>query len=1054
MLAVGGLLLLTSSTRAAPWQLLSARNAAGTLPSGGNGNSAAPSMSSDGRFILFVSSANNLVPGGDSRFSLNLFLRDRASNTTVLVSVNTNGIGGNGSSMGGMVSTNGRWVAFESDATDLVPGDTNEATDIFVRDLQTGSNVLVSVALGGSPANGASTDPSMTPDGRYVAFTSDATNLVANDSNGIPDVFVRDLVNHTTTLVSVGAVKSPLTVSPVLIIPTGPAAITPDGRFVAFYSPARGMVAGVLSSSAGEVYLRDLVASNTLWASSNAVAIGQFIPATGNFLSYHPTLSDDGRFVAFKTSSSSVLRTAAILKYDSISKSLLLVATNTLPQMDNDDVYGPEMTPDGRYIAFAAGIPTNRFVSSSSVFLADTQTGSNSLVSVRLDGTAATNNASHTPVLSPDGRFVAFLSNATNLVGNVISNGYHIYLRDMAASNTVLIDTDTNGEGVSEQYGNVPSLSADGRWVAFASPDGSLFANDQNQALDVFVRDVIGGTNELISQRDATIVPVTGSGLSSAAQLSMTPNGRWVVFSSLAEDLVTNDFNKGQDVFVRDLMQGTTTLASVGLDGNSDAGGYSATPLISSNGQFVVFASTATNLMPNYTNLLGDVFERDLVAGTNKLVSVSSDGVNPGNGSSTAPAMSRDGRYVAFLSTAKNLVSPPIVSSGKYTFWRDTVLGVTVALSTNGSAVFPPSISADGRYVAFCSPPANTATVWDSQTLSNIYVTPFSGVNGVRTAVISPNGAGLLYQANNAVKVSDVLLQSNVFSLYSTASVQGQAQWSANGRFVTFVARSNTSVGPFGHNQVYLGDSLAGTVALVSATPDHSTGGNGISDSPTLSGDGRFVVYRSSATDIASDTVSGSSLVVYDRATGSNSVINPGTGAEWTSWASRPLMDAAGQTVTFQSAQSVLSAGDLNRVPDIFAGQLAVALDSDADGIPDWWMIKYFGHATGSAGDHSQLQDDADGDGFSNLQEFLTGSDPLNAASFLQIQISPADSVSQTAALTWLAVAGKSYQVQYKTNLEDAAWVNFGSPVVATSSISLSVPLTSTSGFYRVIAIN
>ena len=180
-------------------QAVSSRNPNLPLPAGGNADSVSPVISADGRFVLFSSSANNLVPGDNGRLGLDIFLRDRASNTTALVSANFSGTGGgNGNSTAGQVSTNGRYVVFQSDASDLIAGDTNGISDIFVRDLQAGTNILVSVAGDGSWANGASTDPVMTPDGRFVAFVSAASNLVANDTNGLADVFVRDLLNGAT----------------------------------------------------------------------------------------------------------------------------------------------------------------------------------------------------------------------------------------------------------------------------------------------------------------------------------------------------------------------------------------------------------------------------------------------------------------------------------------------------------------------------------------------------------------------------------------------------------------------------------------------------------------------------------------------------------------------------------------------------------------------------------------------------------------------------------------------------------------------------------------
>jgi Tol biopolymer transport system component len=1047
------LVLFASFAGAAPVQLLSSRDPAVPLPGGGNGNSVAPAMTPDGRFVLFASSANNLVPGGNSQFALNLFLRDRASKATVLVSANINGTGGgNSSSMYGQVSTNGRYVVFQSDASNLLPGDTNNVTDVFVRDLLTGSNILVSVAADGGWGNGASTDPVMTPDGHYVAFVSDATNLVSGDTNGLVDVFVRDLVSGTTILASVGAVKLPpqVYVTSQTVIPLPALAITPDGRRVAFVSSASGLAPGVRTTQPqAEVYVRDMVAGTTTWASSNAVATAGFPTNVSSiFLSYHPVMGDDGRFIAFKTSSFTGLGTAAILQYDSSSNTLLLVTTNALPLAFNDDVYGPEMTPDGRYVAFSTGLAKTNQPPYSNLYFADTHAGTNILLNVCQDGTTPTNSASDTPVISPDGRFVAFVSSATNLVANTISTGFHIYLRDVQAAATRLIDVDTNQVGSVDEYGNAPSLTADGRFVAFASPDGSLVSQDNNQAADVFVRDVVAGTNEWISKPAPMSLPVTGNGSSWLSQLSVTPNGRWVVFSSRAEDLVTNDLNHDQDVFMSDLHQGKTTLVSVGMDGNSASGGGSVSPGISSNGQFVVFVSTATNLVPNVTTSFGDVYRRDLASGSNVLVSVSTDGLNPGNSGCSSPVMSQGGRFIAFLSTATNLVTPS-TGPGPNSFWRDMVSGVTIALTTNSAALFPPSMSADGRYVAFSLTPANTVAVWGSQISTNIYTAPGSGV--ATSAAISPNGARLLYQGVSSLKAVDLAGKTNVLSMSSSVSVRSPVQWSADGRFVTFVARSNVVAGPFTNNQVFLGDLLAGTVTVVSVTPGHVSGGNGPSDGPALSANGRYVVYRSSAPDLAPGMTPDSNLLLYDRDTGSNTVLNAGTaGLDWSSRASNPAIDASGRHVAFQSCQGLVP-GDINRMPDIFATQPAVTLDSDADGIPDWWMVKYFGHPTGLASDHSRALDDADGDGLTNLQEFLTGTDPTDPNSFLHIEASlPA---GPNVLLSWPAVSGKLYQIQYKNSLLDPAWLNLGNALVATGQGSLSVPITQSAAFYRVVAI-
>ena len=208
----------------------------------------------------------------------------------------------------------------------------------------------------------------------------------------------------------------------------------------------------------------------------------------------------------------------------------------------------------------------------SSVRLWDRQTGSNVLVSAGPDGSWPVNSTSHTPALSDDGRYVTFLSDATNLVGNIVSNGLHIYRRDLQTATTVLVDVDTNGVGSQDQLGAIPFLSANGSGVAFAALDGGLVASDSNNASDVLLWDSAVGTNTLISVHNPQAVFQTGNLPSSLGQLSLSADGRWVAFTSYASDLVPNDFNGDGDVFVRDLATGSNLLVSVGLDGNSGSG--------------------------------------------------------------------------------------------------------------------------------------------------------------------------------------------------------------------------------------------------------------------------------------------------------------------------------------------------------------------------------------------------------------------------------------------------------------------------------------------------
>ncbi|WNM62462.1 FG-GAP-like repeat-containing protein [Candidatus Nitrospira neomarina] len=258
-----------------------------------NNNSFTPALSADGRFVAFHSFANNLVPG-DTNGVLDVFVHDRQTGATTRVSVATGAIQGNNTSRAGFLSANGGLVAFESDATNLVPGDTNGVRDLFIHDRQTGVTTRVSVATGGGQVNGESVDAELSADGRYVTFQSDATNLVAGDTNGVGDVFVHDRQTNTTTRVSVasgglqgGGESSEGTISG-------------DGRFVAFLSFATNLVPDDTNGE-GDVFVHDRQTNTTTRMSVTTGGV------QGNDFSCNPAISQDGRIVGFFSDSTNLV---------------------------------------------------------------------------------------------------------------------------------------------------------------------------------------------------------------------------------------------------------------------------------------------------------------------------------------------------------------------------------------------------------------------------------------------------------------------------------------------------------------------------------------------------------------------------------------------------------------------------------------------------------------------------------------------------------------------------------------------------------------------------
>ncbi|MBF2076368.1 MAG: PD40 domain-containing protein [Synechococcales cyanobacterium C42_A2020_086] len=385
------------------------------------------------------------------------------------------------------------------------------------------------------------------------------------------------------------------------------------------------------------------------------------------------------------------------------------------------------LSANGRYVAFSGSLFPELFDlndrnAANDVFVQDLDTKLVYAVSVSSDEGYG-NRSSEEPVISTDGRFIVFSSDATNLVPGDTNGETDLFRRDTIAGTTIRVSLDSNGNQVPAGSNDVlyrHSLSADGRFVAFQS--NAQLAGVPTPHKDIFVRDVVAGTT--------TIVSVNSSGqqanLDSFAP-SISADGRFVAFDSLASNLVAGDTFNSSDVFVHDRLTGTTTLVSANSQGQKGSGvsanesvafqSRAGDAVISPNGRYVVFESSYTNLVPNDTNGVTDVFMRDLQTGITTRISVDSNG-NQANGSSAigyvkSSAISADGRYVVFQSVANNLV-PGDTNNAQDVFVRDTVAGTTTRVSVNsrgeepvagflGTASYDGTISADGSRIVFIS---------------------------------------------------------------------------------------------------------------------------------------------------------------------------------------------------------------------------------------------------------------------------------------------------------------------------------------------------------------
>jgi hypothetical protein len=409
----------------------------------GNGTSSNPSISYDGRFVAFQSDADNLVDGdtnGDvDPFTGNdIFVHDRKTGQTTRVSVSSAGVQGNHNSSSPSISSWGRYVAFGSYADNLVFGDTNadddpnSGTDTFVHDRQTGQTIRVSVSSAGVQGNDRSYSPSISSDGRFVAFRSYADNLVVGDTNGDSDIFVHDRQTGQTTRVSVssaGVQGNHNSSSP---------SISSWGRYVAFGSYADNLVFGDTNAdddpnSGTDTFVHDRQTVQTIRASVSSTGV------EGNHASSNPSISSDGRFVAFRSYANN------------------LVAGDTNNATD--------------------------------ILLHDRQTGQITRVSVS-SASVQGNSYSFSASISSDGRFVAFESAADNLVAGDTNGIGDIFVHDRQTVQTIRVSVSSTGvQGNS--YSFSPSISSDGRFVAFQSYADNLVVGDTNGIGDIFVYDLL-----------------------------------------------------------------------------------------------------------------------------------------------------------------------------------------------------------------------------------------------------------------------------------------------------------------------------------------------------------------------------------------------------------------------------------------------------------------------------------------------------------------------------------------------------------------------------------
>lgn len=987
-----------------------------------------------GRYVLFLGTSDNLIPSDGNGGVLDLFRRDRKEGRTELVSVTSTGGSGKRPVLGYSPSRSGERIAFSWGSDDPGVGDTNGLEDVYLRDLAAGKTLLVSVrADGAGPGNGASSMPVLAGGGRYVAFESEATDLTAiEDLNRSEDVFLRDLETGTTELISAGVSGQPGDRS------SRQPLVNEDGSVVVFRSEATTL-------APLEGFATDLL----VWVRASRSVTRVTLPGRASpplsrpLFAEQPVLSGDGRYLAFFVGAPSVLPNdySGVWWFD-LSTGERHRASGSANVSAFPFVGEPSMADDGRTLAFTV-VVGSAADSPLRVRVWTPEGGMKSLDELRLTvpPTAGEPSASFQAFIAPRADSLLFVSSEPVPEAGVTEGDQaRLYHRVLATGATRLIsDADVFFPG---------SINADSTWVLSETQEPVVDPGDDNGALDVMLTRLSDGHREAVSLARPHEGLRTASGASLGGR-GFSDDGRYLAFTSTAHDVVPGDTNRLQDVFVFDREGPTNQWVEVPPP-DGDATGRIQSVILARGGRHAAFVSTLAGLAAGDTNQVADVFVRDLQSGTTDLVSAV-DGTDQSlNLVVSDPQVSADGRWVAFLALPSNPGLGRVLlylrdRAERRTYWINP-RSRTGRGSSDASNV---QMSADGLTVSFTEG-SRTCFVHRQDGNPNAPLISVNGSYGWLSAdgralvALTPTfdpAPGLFYQR--------VGTDTTRRLLEGPASGIRDPKMSADGMVVTHARRSDPT-GPLAGNpyQVWAISVASGAEELISATRTGQAG-QGDSRDPQISADGRFIVFRSAAEDlVAGDNNGLADIFVRDRYTGVTSLLSrTEEGVYGNSLSTRPQISGDGDYAAFTTFADNLLPGDMNGLEDVVLAVIPreAAPDTDRDDLPDGWERDQFGSLEKNGAD------DVDKDGQDNAAEYAARTVPTDAGSMWWVRWA-ADGPGP--AITWTGHAGLNYRVEHRATIgPEGNWMTVWESLSGHEG-TMTAPLGSPNptGYYRVTA--
>jgi Tol biopolymer transport system component len=738
------------------------------------------------------------------------------------------------------VSQDGRFVAFGSASDGLSDEDDDSVFNVYVRDRLTGTTTLVSRATGahGEPAHADCFDPAISDDGTRVAFVCEAALDPADPNGTRPDVYVRDLQHNETILVSrQNGVSGANEDTP---------AISGDGSHVAFVS-SMPFTPGL--GSPKQVYVRDVPTGSqpALGQITLASIGGGMSPPPPNDQSFDPSISNDGSKVAFISQASNLATGATTSTPEAFVRDLAaspptttLVSRQTGGGAEADQGANDAMiSGDGMAVAFVSAAGNLGATDSHQhVYLHAGPT--TTLLDRSLDGTAGDGDADEVAI-DEHGDVVSFRSQATRLVDPALDGkaGTDVFAYDArpgATPHIQLVSRASGGSAPATNTGNTPSVSDDGGQVLFTS-EGSVTGEAVPGVQTLGLRSLDADTTS------AVVLPAGATSFGNAGgdaeEASVSADGRYVAFQTTAPALGVPPA-AGFEIAVRDTETGAVTIASRqdGAGGAPMSGRNIRLPSISADGQRVAFEAPDAQGRRQ-------IWVRDLAHGTTVLASAGIGGAPPDEGASQ-PSISADGTHVAFVSTSTNLVTG-VTDNAQRGYVRDLRPGGGTVLAADDGTASPPTVAevalnGDGTRVAFRTSAGLVSR--DTDLLDDVYVRD-----------LTPDGPPALASVGSDGANSD--------------QPAGDPAISADGTHVAFATASNNlgTADPAGDVEVWVRDLRAGGTSTLASRADSAIGavGNNSSMNPALSADGHVVVFASAADNLGFAPAGPSAFEIYRR---------------------------------------------------------------------------------------------------------------------------------------------------------------------------------------------